>query len=290
MPSITDKFGGTFNTVNPVTTTVTVARSAGGTTLTCDSLVGWPTGFPVHFTTYKKNASNVVIAGTQIDWKGIVSGSTIGSLTRKAGATDTGNAVGDIVEAMPTGSWAQDLIDGVSTSLDVDGTLKAGAVDNAAVLASNVVTTAKLADDAVTPAKLLAGTGTSWPWQSWTPTWTNLTVGNAVQTCKYIQIGKTVHFRVSLILGSTSSVGTAPAFTLPVPAVTMTINTMLGVSTYIDSTTGVVQGFVCWNSTTTALPVPSTTSYFGGLSASNPFVWSGPNGDAILCTGTYEAA
>src|SRR5207253_1317172 len=34
-------------------------------------------------------------------------------------------------------------------------------------------------------------------WQSWTPTWTNLTVGNAVQACKYIQIGKTVHFRVS---------------------------------------------------------------------------------------------
>lgn len=38
--------------------------------------------------------------------------------------------------------------------MDVDGTLKAGAVDVAAVLASNVVETAQIADDAVTLAKL----------------------------------------------------------------------------------------------------------------------------------------
>lgn len=38
--------------------------------------------------------------------------------------------------------------------MDVDGTLKAGAVDVAAVLANNVVETAKIADDAVTLAKL----------------------------------------------------------------------------------------------------------------------------------------
>jgi len=56
-----------------------------------------------------------------------------------------------------------DLVDGLLVSFDQDGTLKAGAVDNAAVLASDVVTTAKIldanvttakiADDAVTPAK-----------------------------------------------------------------------------------------------------------------------------------------
>jgi hypothetical protein len=39
-------------------------------------------------------------------------------------------------------------------SLDLDGTLKAGAVDNAAVLASNVVTTVKILDANVTTAKI----------------------------------------------------------------------------------------------------------------------------------------
>jgi hypothetical protein len=47
-----------------------------------------------------------------------------------------------------------DYVKGLLNMADQDGTLKAGAVDNAAVLASNVVTTAKLADDAVTASKL----------------------------------------------------------------------------------------------------------------------------------------
>lgn len=45
------------------------------------------------------------------------------------------------------------LVDALLISLDQDGTLKAGAVDAAAVLADNVVTTAKINNDAVTGAK-----------------------------------------------------------------------------------------------------------------------------------------
>jgi hypothetical protein len=47
-----------------------------------------------------------------------------------------------------------DLVDGVLTSLDQDGTLKASAVDSSTVLASSVVTAAKLATDAVETAKI----------------------------------------------------------------------------------------------------------------------------------------
>lgn len=126
--------------------------------------------------------------------------------------------------------------------------------------------------------------------QSWTPTWTNLTVGNATQSCKYLQIGKWVYFRVSLVLGSTSSVGTTPTFTLPVTSVSMSNLTIIGHSSLIDAGTGPVQGFVVWASTTTAWPSAITTTYYTGLTASNPFIWSGANGDQILCTGMYEAA
>jgi hypothetical protein len=34
-----------------------------------------------------------------------------------------------------------------------------------------------IAASAITPEKLLTGTGTTWPWTAWTPSWTNLTVG-----------------------------------------------------------------------------------------------------------------
>jgi hypothetical protein len=53
-------------------------------------------------------------------------------------------------------------------------------------------------------------------WSTWTPTFTNLTVGNGTVVAKYKQIGtKTYAIKVWITLGSTSSVGTNPSFTLP---------------------------------------------------------------------------
>ena len=91
MPAVTDKFSKTFNSVNPNVARVNASRSAGVTTLACDNLAGWPTDTVVHFSTYQVSTGGAVVAGTQIDWKGIVSGNNIGSLTRVAGATDNGN-------------------------------------------------------------------------------------------------------------------------------------------------------------------------------------------------------
>lgn len=60
------------------------------------------------------------------------------------------------------------------------------------------------------------GTDSTWVWTSWTPTWTNLTLGNGTQTAFYTQIGKTVFYRVQIVFGTTSSIAGATAFTLPV--------------------------------------------------------------------------
>jgi len=68
----------------------------------------------------------------------------------------------------------------------------------------------------LTPSMLEAGQSTStWAWQSWAPNWTNFTVGNGTVVAKYIQIGKTVHFKIKVTLGSTSSVSGAITFSLP---------------------------------------------------------------------------
>lgn len=53
-------------------------------------------------------------------------------------------------------------------------------------------------------------------WPSWTPTWTNLTIGNGVVSAKYRQVGKTVDYRVKVTFGSTTALTGTPTFTLPV--------------------------------------------------------------------------
>lgn len=121
--SISDKITDTFNSANPNVAKVTGTRTALGATLTCDNLAGWPTASAVHFSTYQLDTSSKVIAGTQIDWKGIVSGNSIGTMTRQAGATDSGNSIGDVVEMNPTGSWAHDLFTAATAEhSQVDGT------------------------------------------------------------------------------------------------------------------------------------------------------------------------
>lgn len=181
----------------------------------------------------------------------------------------------------------------ISVTLPADGeTMDAADVNNPI----NTIVTAvngnldsnNISAGGITPANLVSGTGTSWAWTSWTPTWANLTIGNAVQTCKYVQIGKTVFFRVAVTLGTTSSVGTNPTFTLPVTSVSLDDSHMIGVHTAVDNGTGVVQGFVAWKSTTTALPATTSTTYFAGLSATGPFTWT--TGDKLLASGSYEVA
>lgn len=113
MASVNDKITDTRNAARPVSTTVSGSRSAGGTTLSCASLTGWPTASKVHFVTYQIDSNSNPITGTQLDCYGIVSGSNIGSLVVVDG-TDTGNSIGDIVEMLPTSAWGQDLADALT--------------------------------------------------------------------------------------------------------------------------------------------------------------------------------
>lgn len=136
----------TASGTRPRSTTVATLRSGGGTTLSCDDLTGWPTDSAVHFVTYQVDGSGEIIEGSQSDWKGIVSGSDINSLTL-TGGTDDGNSVGDYVQMLPTAAWGKDLYDALTTTLNqLDGSLL-----------SEIVTTAKIDDGAVTSAKLAPG-------------------------------------------------------------------------------------------------------------------------------------
>lgn len=151
--SITDYFSkaSNMNGSYPAVATVTAARSAGASTLSCDDLSSWTTDTPVHFSTFKVNADGTIDKTTQTDWKGIVNGNTITDMTRLAGAADSGNTSGERVELNPTIGWLDDLITGILVSHKQDGTLK-----------DNVVSTTKIADEAVTADKVDFTTMKKW--------------------------------------------------------------------------------------------------------------------------------
>lgn len=126
-------------------------------------------------------------------------------------------------------------------------------------------------------------------WSTWTPTWANLTVGNGTVTAKYVLSGGTVLWRMSLVLGSTSTVGTGPYFTLPLQAVTEGASdaTYSSTATYIHTSVpniynGVAQvdfgGSVVW----LYRMVEAQTA----VTATTPFTWT--SGDIMRAQGFYE--
>lgn len=160
---------------------------------------------------------------------------------------------------------------------------------------NNSVVTSNITDTAVTPAKLQAGTGSGWSWQSWVPTWTNLVVTSSTVTARFSQTGKTVNYRIAVVLGGGNVPSGAVSFTLPVTSVvyagTSTIPP-IGLVSFNDSNTTVYQGVVGWVSTTTANVIVNgaggTYLTQNNISATVPFTFG--NGDEIVISGSYEAA
>lgn len=165
----------------------------------------------------------------------------------------------------------------------------------AAGIASNAVTTAKILDGAVTPAKLISGTGSTYVWASYTPTWTNLTVSSSTVTFRFIQIGKNVFFRGTVVLAGGNVPTGSVSFTLPVTAAAYAgvANTQpIANVSYNDSSTTVYVGYALYASTTTAslvaVPTNSTWASYSSTNATSPFTFG--NGDEIFIQGMYEAA
>jgi hypothetical protein len=145
-------------------------------------------------------------------------------------------------------------------------------------------------------------------WQDYTPTWSsasgggtswNYGTGNTVAG-RYVQIGKTVHFKAKVTLGTTPTVGTnTGTFTLPVNPVDafVTVNGYYkGSVATIDVTSQMTNG----STTATISPVTtnqytgSATAYarFGGtvIAALSAHGITPTSGDIVFVSGTYEAA
>lgn len=298
--SITDKISNTSSGLRPVSTTVASTRSSGVTTLACADLTGWATDTAVHFVTYQIDGAGEVVSGTQVDWKGIVSGSNINNLT-VTGGTDNGNAVGDIVEMLPTAAWGKELSEWALTEHNQNGTH-----DNtklAYLATTQTFTGAKTFSGATTMSGDVTFSGDvnvnsidiSAAWADWTPGFTNFTLGNGTITyAKWTQVGKTVRFRLKVTLGSTSSVSGSIIFSAPVntSAVYGTDDSILSTGTINDNLTARFVAKAVWISAATfALRVEGVGVNYGtaeNTTGSIPMTWT--TNDYFQIEGSYEAA
>lgn len=130
------------------------------------------------------------------------------------------------------------------------------------------------------------------PWKSWTPTWTNVTTTGATIVAQYVQIGKTVHYFISLTFGASTAITGNARVSLPVASVTYPQYAQIGYGSANNSGGAVNPLAHCWISTTAAEIFCSNTSStydtYNFVTGSAPFSWG--TGDILYLQGTYQAA
>lgn len=126
-------------------------------------------------------------------------------------------------------------------------------------------------------------------WTTYTPTDSQITVGNGVRAARYTRLGRTIHMEWSLVLGTTSALtGSGAQVGLPVAAKAATI--AVGSCYYLDATVRNWVGTCRVGEVSQSLAALYQTEAAGVGSVTNvaPFTWG--TGDAIYVSLTYEAA
>lgn len=126
-------------------------------------------------------------------------------------------------------------------------------------------------------------------WKTWTPTFTNLTVGNGTLSAYYAQIGKTVLYRIRLIFGTTTSISGAISVDFPASlSANYNAAAPVGNAVFTDENTLAYFG-QHWRSGQIVV-MNSSPGYVGAtaVQATIPFTWT--TTDKLDITGSYEAA
>jgi hypothetical protein len=128
-------------------------------------------------------------------------------------------------------------------------------------------------------------------WSSYTPTWTgtgsNPAIGNGTLAGLFRLSGRTVHFTVYVLMGSTTTFGTGNwSWALPVTSTASNEGFTFAVF-YNDTGTGEAAAIARLASTTTVRAF-GLADGGGGFTSTSPITWA--NGDSIRISGAYEAA
>jgi hypothetical protein len=133
-------------------------------------------------------------------------------------------------------------------------------------------------------------------WVSYTPTLTNLTVGNGTLSAKYMRQSKICTVRFVFTFGTTSSMGTDPTLSLPFTSVALAAGANImqeGVCALLDQNTGnYYYGYFAASSTTTRMirtsNVGITYPLVAQITSTVPMTWA--NLDQIAGQFTYDIA
>ena len=128
---------------------------------------------------------------------------------------------------------------------------------------------------------------------AYTPTFTNLTLGNGTLNFRFGRVQNFIHVIGEIIFGSTTAVTGNLSFTLPATALAkLRVNAQIGWSRIDDDGTDIFFGPIFLQSTTTSLiqvfDVSGTYMSNTALSATVPQTWA--VNDIIHVNSIYEAA
>lgn len=213
-----------------------------------------------------------------------------------------GNAIDTSLVDLKGGTTGQVLSKTSNTDMDFTWVTSddANAIQNTIVDAKGDLITATGSD---VPARLAVGandlvlsaasgeaTGLKYTggWTSYTPTLSNLTLGNGTVQARYRQVGKMVDVVFAFTLGSTSAVGSNPSFTLPVSS---SIGSIAYNAYFQDAGTGTFIGFVnlgASSATFFAANASGTYISYSSVTATVPFTWT--TNDFFNVIFSYEVA
>jgi hypothetical protein len=130
------------------------------------------------------------------------------------------------------------------------------------------------------------------PWTSYTPTLTGITLGTGgTNVGAYMQAGKFVNGRVIITLGTSGTLTSAMAATLPVTPLITTDGMPLGQAMMFDSSaSNLVDGQCRWSNSLSAAAIQYHLGTATGANATATTPWTWAAGDRILLTFSYEAA
>ena len=147
------------------------------------------------------------------------------------------------------------------------------------------------ANNQILTADSAQATGMKWgsgAWTTWTPTFSNLTVGNGTTTARYQQTASTINFSLKFVFGSTSAMLGSPNFTMPIAAASVAAFSCyildIGVASYAAT------GYFPVGSSLYLDLIDTTSSraLSAPFSATSPFTWG--SGDFFSISGSYEVA
>lgn len=162
-------------------------------------------------------------------------------------------------------------------------------VSPSTVATGDVLTASKWNQDVVDNWLALGGA-----WTSWTPSWTNLTVGNGTVSAKYIAAGKLIIGRLALTWGSTTSASGAVSVSLPATASSeyVTDKVFFGNVRLEDAGVTSTAGYFRLRTTTTVdiVAMNAASTYINFAAVSNTVPWTWGTGDNMHAQFMYEAA